>query len=179
MTYIGEASLIRLSEAYARHVARVSVDTSRPSSGRHFPAYVLTNHELAVAEIVSVTEHFSTGRLQELQPTISDRDLSSWFARNRVWRETEQIDVEDQTQFPDWPVVLGFVEARNAIQHGLGSLTRRQLSPRYRASVLNALVAAQVRLSGSRIVLTDQAVATCFRHCSAFVLSMDIRARTP
>jgi hypothetical protein len=136
-------------------------------------------HEHALVELVAVAENFSTTRLLDLAPTINEAEVGTWPGRNNSWRNLFQIHIEDPTAFPEWPRVRGFVEARNAIQHGLGTLTRRQLQPARRAETFSALAVAGINLSGNRVVVSEESVTDCYQSCSDFVVNLDRMAPIP
>ena len=182
-TRLGEASLVRLSEAFARYIViegGVENLVGLRDHGRHLsPSSTSDRYEQPLVEFVAITEHFSTGRLLDLHPDLKDGDVGTWPSRNTSWNEREQIDVEDAGAFPEWPKVRGFVEARNAIQHGLGQLTRRQLQGKFRDDIFVAVASANIRLAGTRVLILHETVVDCLRYCSEFVLNLDRRAPVP
>ncbi len=61
--------------------------------------------------------------------------------------------------FPRYHPLWGFIEARNAIVHGLGALTRRQMKkpPRTRGR----LTAANIAVTGTKLILTVDHATDC------------------
>ncbi len=70
-------------------------------------------------------------------------------------------------------------EARNAVAHGLGTLTRRQL--RKEQSVRYKLKSAGISMVGIRIVLSDAALASAAAGCRDLIHRVDlaVQARPP
>lgn len=66
---------------------------------------------------------------------------------------------------------MGYVEVRNAIQHGLGRLTAQQLDRR--EQTLSRIAASGVDLNGDRVTVTDDDVDRCYRTCRRFVHHAD------
>lgn len=78
----------------------------------------------------------------------------------------------------DWLRMMGYVEIRNAIQHGLGRLTESQVSAR-RHDTLRWIRASGVYLDGDQVRLAGSDVAACFATCAAFVIWLDTKAPAP
>lgn len=75
---------------------------------------------------------------------------------------------------------MGFVEARNALQHGLGRLTEMQLDPTSRrgreprrTQVLRDLAACGLVLNGDRVTVLVRDVERCLVACRELVLAAD------
>ena len=79
----------------------------------------------------------------------------------------------------NWKVVERLVEARNAVAHGLGTLTRRQL--RNEASVRGKLREAGITLTGIRVVLSDAALSSAAADCRGLIHRLDlaVQIRSP
>jgi 3-mercaptopyruvate sulfurtransferase SseA len=61
---------------------------------------------------------------------------------------------------------------RNAVAHGLGKLTRRQL--RSEQSVKSKLKAAGITVDDNRIVLSDDSLAAAASACRDFIERLDL-----
>jgi len=72
----------------------------------------------------------------------------------------------------DWKAVERLAEARNAVAHGLGKLTRRQL--RSEQSVKSKLKAADITVDDNRIVLSDDSLAAAASACRDFIEKLDL-----
>ncbi len=79
------------------------------------------------------------------------------------WRDQQSAYVNWLGIKEDWKAVERLAEARNAVAHGLGTLTRRQL--RSEASVRNKLKEAGIALNGIQIVLSDAALSSAAADC--------------
>jgi hypothetical protein len=131
----------------------------------------------AVVDIVAICENFATNRILQVCPGLDDHDVFNWTKRQKAW--LDELGVDFANLGTHWPSVEGFVEVRNALQHGLGRLTDSQLSAKRRGAVLGAIAAAGVELNGDRVVLTSTDVASCARACRSFILQLDHAARAP
>lgn len=99
------------------------------------------------------------------------RGTSSWQDQKKSYKDW--LSVEE-----DWKAVERLAEARNAVAHGLGKLTRRQL--RSEQSVKSKLKAAGITVDDNRIVLSDENLAAAASACREFIERLDIavQART-
>lgn len=141
--------------------------TDRPE--RHVTRYDHLMLGATLADLMSVAESFAAGRLLAERPAVSDDAVSTWQKRESAWK-TEfglSLDTDDA-----WQSLRGFAEVRNAIQHGLGRLTTRQLT-RYREQTLQCIRAAGVELNGDRVVLTPDDVRRCHETCARVVRCLD------
>lgn len=81
----------------------------------------------------------------------------SWQQRIHSWKRWYGVVAARS----DFDKTLAFVEARNAIVHGSGHLTRRQLGNDAGRSVINQLRANGVKVQNGRIILTDDNLSAC------------------
>lgn len=112
---------------------------------------LLSITEAFASEVLSreVDEHSLARRGQEQQ-----RSYKDWFG----------VKV-------DWTAVDRLAEARNAVAHGLGKLTRRQLRSEQR--VKSKLKAAGIAVDDNRIVLSDSSLAATALACRDFIERLD------
>lgn len=147
------------------------------ASGRHAWVYSsLTRHGNTMVDLVAVTENFSIRRLLDLRPNVPELSISSWDKRCSKWMQETKVDFNSFNGY--WPKLRGFIEARNALQHGLGTLTERQLSTKYRDSTLIWLKAANVTLIGDSVRIDESAVEYCHEVCTEFVYRLDNASRS-
>jgi hypothetical protein len=120
--------------------------------------------------LVAIAEEFTYGLLLELtsrklpaDTRVSalwdshvDRETDTWEQRIATWRLIHSISIPSS---PRYDVLFAFIQARNAIVHGLGSLTRKQL--RDRTKSVARLRAARISVSGTQLVLNDSHVEQC------------------
>lgn len=97
-----------------------------------------------------------------------DRELS-WDKQVDAWKEWHGIQLKQQ---PWWASFTGFIETRNALVHGLGGLTPRQI--RNRQEVLTALKAAGVSVEfDGRLMLTEHHVRSCAELACGLITWLD------
>lgn len=175
-TDLGEVAVARLSQRFGHYLQEYLESNIWNVSGnegrRSFTDLVGTQQDHAVVDLLSIAEHFTTARVLRLNHEITERDVATWEERKNTLRNSFGVDLEDVETFPDWPPLLGFVEARNALQHGLGTLTARQLV-RWRALTLRRLADAGISMMGDRVVIEDQTVRDCHSCAEAFILTLD------
>lgn len=139
---------------------------------------------MVVAQMVAVAEHFSLGQLVDcvyleldggpqvapkLWRRVRNRVESTWREQKQAWADFFDVKFNDAPQFA---AIEPYIEVRNAIMHGLGRLTRRQMDDRDRVYPL--LSGAGISAVGGQIGMTPQHVATCRDACSNFVIWLDI-----
>jgi hypothetical protein len=74
---------------------------------------------------------------------------------------------------PDWNPILGFVEARNSVAHGLGKLTRMQLAKRN--ATTSKLGHSNIKITASDTIELDDATLTrAAKECRTFIEAMDL-----
>lgn len=170
---LAEVALGRLAARAATHTARL--DRAIGEHGRHLPARELDGDANALVDLVAVAESYFTDRLAQAAPAA--QQPMSWHARGKAWRDAAGYDVAGN---PLWPVLMGFVEARNALQHGLGRLTDRQLNPAtpkngevHRTQVLRDLAACGLAVDGDRVIVLARDVQRCLETSRELVLIAD------
>jgi hypothetical protein len=175
-TGLGEAARAQLGMRLLDHdrLAALDLGTLHPS-GRHiwFPQ-IDQRHANALVDLVAVAENFSSQRLLNVHPELDESQISSWDKRRREWSSRSRIDLTSVT--PHWHKLMGFVEARNAFQHGLGRLTDMQLGRR-RDSILSDLAAAGISLTGDLVRVDGKTVTECHTICDEFIVVLDNAAR--
>jgi len=95
----------------------------------------------------------------------------SWFSRDQVWKREFNVDL---WQCPDYAPFRGFVEARNAVSHGIGYLTDQQLGRL--SEVETYLKAADVEMEGRRVLFGDRHVEAASCIAIGFVKWLDFAA---
>jgi hypothetical protein len=178
-TRLGEASLLQIALRAMDHERLSRSDHERDALvGRHvWLNKSQLRHGNAVVDLVAVAENFTSSRLLQLRPTLTENDVFTWERRRRAWAEHGPVDLV--TVAPDWLALQGFVEARNALQHGLGLLTDFQLDPRRREETLARLLAAPVYLTGDVVHIRVETVYRCRDVCESYVLTLDNAAPSP
>jgi hypothetical protein len=92
------------------------------------------------------------------------RATGSWPEQKKAYKEWLGIN-------EDWKAVERLAEARNAVAHGLGKLTRRQL--RSEQSVRTKLLEAGIQLTDGKVILSDASLAEAAAACRGFVERLD------
>jgi hypothetical protein len=176
-TTAGEESLGQLRQRLDEFEAAVAVLAAQPWRGRHQSGQSDEGMRAnALVDFVAIAENFSVHRLQQVNPALTDDQLSSWNKRKQRWKNENVDFLVDLAG--TWPQLDGFVQVRNALAHGLGALTAMQLE-RFRAETLTALTACGVFADGGRVRLRDVDVRRCAEVCIAFLLELDNRAALP
>lgn len=173
LSAIAEVALRRLTARAAMHAAGLGRPVDEP--GRHLPARELDSQVNALVDLVAVTESYFADRLAEVAP--GAKQPTTWRARAKAWRDETGVDLAADAR---WPLLMGFVEARNALQHGLGRLTEMQLDPSSRrgheprrTQVLRDLAACGLVLDGDRVAVLARDVERCLVACRELVLAAD------
>jgi hypothetical protein len=136
----------------------------------------------AILRLIAIAEEFSTGRLVDAievelpsDPIVSalweaelDRSGDTWPKRNALWKKYKNVNIK---AFPLHKELQGFIQARNSITHGLGSLTRRQL--RNQAGAAQELQDANINLRGDALIFNASHVEACAEMVKAFVVWLD------
>ena len=135
--------------------------------------------------IVALAETFAGSRLRSGQAVymgvvgntltvwegILNRADRTWVNREQVWGREFGVELLD---CPDYAPFRGFVEARNAVTHGLGYLTDQQLSRL--SEVESYLKAANVELDGRRVLFGDRHVEAASYIAIGLVRWLDFTA---
>lgn len=151
---------------------RTAVTALRPGRPPRLPSGTIPDAEQiqcqsTLVRLLSITESFSSQLLLREIDKAATRARSASIDRiwddaairgTSTWREQKDAYANWLGIKEDWTVVERLAEARNAVAHGLGTLTRRQL--RNEASVRDKLKKAGIALTGIRIVLSDLSLVT-------------------
>ena len=132
--------------------------------GRHPPPDSQGPEASAVVELVALMELFSVERLLEQSPSLNAVS-GTWHGRKKEWAKHVSVELDKSIV---WMELLGFVAARNALQHGHGRLTDLQLG-KYRDETLANLKAAGVHRNGDRITVGPADVEQCLKVALEFV----------
>lgn len=93
------------------------------------------------------------------------RGTSTWQDQQKSYKAW--LGVEE-----DWKAIERLAEARNAVAHGLGKLTRRQL--RSGQSVKSKLMAAGITVRNNQVLLSDGSLAAAALACRDFIEKLDL-----
>lgn len=174
MTSLGEAALGRLIIRFTDY--RTLLESSEMRAGEHRGRHIRdadgARHHNALTDLVAVLESFTTVRLLNLRPTVPNKDVMNWVGRIKMWKKHGGVDL---TTFPETQAILGFVQVRNALEHGIGRLTERQLGE-HRDQILTQIAAAGVHLNGDLLSVTPNDVSRCLDVGERFVHFLDRKA---
>jgi len=185
-----DQSLIRVNRALAhfrRQTERLLAGAEfgvapRQAIGAQSAATTIYDSQDAILRIVAIGEDFSIARLVERMDQILPQDPTvlklwdaelarsgdAWEKRSELWKQYLAVDIGE---FPGRDPLRGFIAARNAIAHGLGSLTRKQLQKKQR--IVGSLNAAGIEVHGEAIVVNASHVEECARVVKSFIQWLD------
>jgi hypothetical protein len=128
--------------------------------------------ELLVREVEKAAARARSASIDHIWDDAAIKGTSTWTEQKDAY--SNWLGVKE-----DWKVVERLAIARNAVAHGLGTLTRRQL--RKEASVRSKLREAGITLVGIRIVLSDAALSSAAADCRDLIQRLDlaVQARPP
>ncbi len=128
--------------------------------------------QLLLGEVDKAAARAASVAIDNVWDDAAIRATSSWKEQKEAYKNWLGVDT-------DWKVVERLAEARNAVAHGLGTLTRRQL--RKEQSVRYKLKSAGISMVGIRIVLSDAALASAAAGCRDLIHRVDlaVQARPP
>jgi hypothetical protein len=178
-----EASALLFQTLGAHRTAVTALRPAQPprlSSGQT-PDAEQIQCQSTLVRLLSITESFASQLLLREIDKISARAQS--IAIDRIWEDAAIRGTgtwnEQKDSYAnwlgvkvDWKVIDRLAEARNAVAHGLGTLTRRQL--RKEASIRSKLREAGIALDGIRIVLSDAALASAATDCRDLIYRLDL-----
>lgn len=91
----------------------------------------------------------------------------NWSERQKAFRRVHGVRLSRQCS---WKEIEATREVRNCIAHGLGQLTAPQLRNQ---NIGRKLEFIKIRVSGGRLVITDESVWAVVQACSKFIRSVD------
>ncbi|BEL04983.1 hypothetical protein Q0Z83_031740 [Actinoplanes sichuanensis] len=136
--------------------------------------------QATLIRLLSITEAFTAdllAREADRAVALSQNTAAARIAEDAViratsgWLDQEKAYKDWLGVREDWNAVVRLAEARNAVAHGLGKLTKRQLRTEQR--VKDRLQAAGISLNNGRIVLSDTNLAAATSACRDFIERVD------
>jgi hypothetical protein len=141
----------------------------------------------AIVRMVSIAEAFVLGRLVDateprlpanpLVEVLWESEIQSaltWDGRVKSWLRLHKVNVESAPAFQSF---RSFIDARNAIAHGLGLLTWHQ--SKAKRDVAAGLRAVGIDVQAGRLVLSSKVVEECARRGVSLIAYLDAAAPTP
>jgi hypothetical protein len=152
------------------HHGGVSISVLPPRLSLHWRALNIDHHYLVLPHVVAVAEEFSRRLLlkhsdkvegnhpiqTEAREGIQRRADSSWPEHIAAWKRWHGITLRDAPNFHRFET---FIEARNAIMHGLGSLTLRQQPEA--SQLRSSMRKVGITLAGNDLRIGTRAPARC------------------
>jgi hypothetical protein len=147
-------------------------------------------HSMVLPHLVAVVEEFSRTQLIEqslleidvtkalqrsLWATGESRAEGTWDGQVGAWREWHGLDLEHGAGYRE---LRAFVEARNAIMHGLGRLTRKQLRKHGGREVIASLNQVGIGVSGGALSFPFSVLPHCAAVGRSFIEWMDTEIQT-
>jgi hypothetical protein len=97
-----------------------------------------------------------------------------WDARKKSFLDHHALSLGDaKTGFPQWSKLDGMIEVRNAIAHGLGSLTRQQRKNAARSAGRCSQIG--VRIDAGEVIVSPASLRTATDVAENFVRWLDAR----
>jgi hypothetical protein len=149
---------------------------------------VASLEHLVIPHMASIAEEFSrellldgTRALVPSAPAVlevlwerAERDAeATWEKQTTAWKSWHGIDVRAANEYK---VLEGVIQARNAIVHGLGELTRRQLGNDGGTAMKTRLASVGIPVVGRRLLIDAAAAARCSDIVVAYILWIDAAA---
>jgi hypothetical protein len=178
-TEFGEFSLVQIALRADDYLRLMRGHTQgEVTRGRHvWQGSTWLRQANAIVDFIAVAENFSLVRLLAICPALKESDVFSWQKRIAAWERHAGIKLEQL--IPDWEALRGFIEVRNALQHGLGRLTEAQLDSKRHDQTLSWIEKADVPLHGDLVQIDHLTVKRSREVCAAFVGILDSAAPTP
>jgi len=170
---------MRTLGAHRMHIAGIPPSrVSRLSGARYDP--VQTAHQSALIRLASITESFCAEALVAAAESLSQPGLNPtmqiiWndavISATRTWHDQKKsYDTWLQVKV-SWETIDAIADARNAVAHGLGSLTRQQL--RNETAVQARLKKLGVSVIGRNVELSDSSLYGLGARCRDFIVGLD------
>ena len=154
---------------------------------RGTPGVLLSDprHSMVLPHIVAIAEEFARRSLILASLPLMDlgkpmhRDLWSgaalraegtWRGQSEAWLNWHRDHIDG---FPGNSRFRAFVDARNAIMHGLGELTSMQTRKDGGKKVMARLKAVGITLNGIRLVIVPTVLAECAVSAREFIVWLD------
>lgn len=141
---------------------------------------VQIQRQATLLRLVSITESFCAGRLiaraeesigapgSQVMTHVWERAsldaTGTWEAQKDAYRKWLGVK-------PDWQVLDGLAEARNAVAHGLGALTRRQVKSH--ASTMTKINRTGIAVIDDVLILSDNDLLSAARACRDLISEVD------
>lgn len=127
--------------------------------------------QLAIAAIAAVVEQYAAAVLLDAAVATAKKALGDWDDKGKAWNTT--FGVHPDQASVHFPAMIGFYQARTAVLHERGHLTRAQRTEPRKSRVDAALAHAGLSRQGHRLILTAETVAHCAAVCCATISELE------
>ncbi|MDQ3381568.1 MAG: hypothetical protein M3546_14850 [Actinomycetota bacterium] len=148
------------------------------------PTAPRTIEHFTLPHLAAVGEEFARAALLEASEPLMprDNDLLGWAwdrAENQAeqwagvedgWTKWHKIPIKGESRYITFK---GVVDARNAIVHGLGHLTRKQTRGDGGAKVRASLALVGITTVGRKLEISDDSILTCVDAAREFIVWLD------
>lgn len=143
-------------------------------------------HGLVLPHMTSIAEEFSRELLlscsaphldlghpmrRDLWVRMENQNEGGWEEHIDCWKRWHSIRVK---LCPQYRNLMTFVQARNAIMHGVGHLTRRQLRADGGESLRRDLKVVGISAVGTRLLIGDRALDACVEVACGYIAWLDM-----
>lgn len=143
-----QSTLLRITSIIEAHVVRQLVQHVEP----HIPAQ-------------------RTAVLDDIYARAEDNAIGSWPGMIDAYKRWLGIRL---TSYSDWKSIQAMIDARNAIVHGLGELTRRQARKDLK-QLTKLLSAINVQVKGTRVEVSEESLRCAAVEGRSFVIWLDVQ----
>lgn len=150
LSYSAVSSMVAIAEGFFVETLRTSVESAFSVQ----------------TQLMQDAEAFAVKQIESTWPERLKR-LKQWFGINHLAADDDPV-----------AKLLIFVDARNAIAHGLGALTSRQLSNDGGKSTIKSLRSVGIELTDGVLFIDPLAVERCAMNCRKSILWLDLAAQS-
>jgi hypothetical protein len=115
-----------------------------------------------------------TSILDDIYNAAEDQAISSWPKIAESYKRWIHINLN---KYPDWKKIEAALDARNAIAHGVGQLTRRQ-SRKNQSELEASLKSININVRGARLDISEIAIKEMAAVCRRFIIWLDQQLST-
>jgi hypothetical protein len=174
MLDITEDTLEQLITTYARHTAATTGRTQDRSPRRYRDGIVgdtaAADRAACWLRLVSIVEIYAETLLRRLSGEELGRAPGGWNDVTIALKRRHDIDV---TAVEGWARFEACVIVRNAVAHGLGRFTAKQVEK----ELPRKMRVIDVPVRDGAVVITPEVLAGCAETCRVFVTALDAHPR--
>jgi hypothetical protein len=136
------------------------------------PHFAAVGEEFARAALLEASEPLvpQTNEILRLMWLRAESQAEQWSGLEEAWVKWHGVNIRSE---PTYEIFRAVVDARNAIVHGLGHLTRKQTRGDGGAAVRLSLSRIGITTSGTLLIITDDVVKQSVQAARDFILWLD------